>query len=245
MARLTNKKINKARMTYETYCKVNTLEKTKEATGLAINTIRKYIALVEDLDNKSRLSTKDRYYNTPDNKDNKEYIYINNNIKKEEKKERILKKERKEDSLSAANIPNNNIYNNNINNNINKVKDDISDVDDIYLSNKNISIKETKNKILLSKLNTISTKYLGYLDNPTKDSLDKTSLKDRAVIAGILLDKKILLEHKQADVIKNQSVIFNLFGSNKELASFISNSMGRQKKLRDRPVKKYVLATGK
>jgi len=245
MARLTNKKINKARMTYETYCKVNTLEKTKEATGLAINTIRKYIALVEDLDNKSRLSTKDRYYNTPDNKDNKEYIYINNNIKKEEKKERILKKERKEDSLSAANIPINNIYNNNINNNINKVKDDISDVDDIYLSNKNISIKETKNKILLSKLDTISTKYLGYLDNPTKDSLDKTSLKDRAVIAGILLDKKILLEHKQADVIKNQSVIFNLFGSNKELASFISNSMGRQKKLRDRPVKKYVLATGK
>ena len=245
MARLTNKKINKARMTYETYCKVNTLEKTKEATGLAINTIRKYIALVEDLDNKSRLSTKDRYYNTPDNKDNKEYIYINNNIKKEEKKERILKKERKEDSLSAANIPNNNIYNNNINNNINKVKDDISDVDDIYLSNKNISIKETKNKILLSKLDTISTKYLEYLDNPTQDSLDKTSLKDRAVIAGILLDKKILLEHKQADVIKNQSVIFNLFGSNKELASFISNSMGRQKKLRDRPVKKYVLATGK
>ena len=245
MARLTNKKINKARMTYETYCKVNTLEKTKEATGLAINTIRKYIALVEDLDNKSRLSTKDRYYNTPDNKDNKEYIYINNNIKKEEKKERILKKERKEDSLSAANIPINNIYNNNINNNINKVKDDISDVDDIYLSNKNISIKETKNKILLSKLDTISTKYLGYLDNPTQDSLDKTSLKDRAVIAGILLDKKILLEHKQADVIKNQSVIFNLFGSNKELASFISNSMGRQKKLRDRPVKKYVLATGK
>ena len=245
MARLTNKKINKARMTYETYCKVNTLEKTKEATGLAINTIRKYIALVEDLDNKSKLSTKDRYYNTPDNKDNKEYIYINNNIKKEEKKERILKKERKEDSLSAANIPINNIYNNNINNNINKVKDDISDVDDIYLSNKNISIKETKNKILLSKLDTISTKYLGYLDNPTQDSLDKTSLKDRAVIAGILLDKKILLEHKQADVIKNQSVIFNLFGSNKELASFISNSMGRQKKLRDRPVKKYVLATGK
>jgi len=245
MARLTNKKINKARMTYETYCKVNTLEKTKEATGLAINTIRKYIALVEDLDNKSRLSTKDRYYNTPDNKDNKEYIYINNNIKKEEKKERILKKERKEDSLSAADIPINNIYNNNINNNINKVKDDISDVDDIYLSNKNISIKETKNKILLSKLDTISTKYLGYLDNPTQDSLDKTSLKDRAVIAGILLDKKILLEHKQADVIKNQSVIFNLFGSNKELASFISNSMGRQKKLRDRPVKKYVLATGK
>ena len=245
MARLTNKKINKARMTYETYCKVNTLEKTKEATGLAINTIRKYIALVEDLDNKSKLSTKDRYYNTPDNKDNKEYIYINNNIKKEEKKERILKKERKEDSLSAANIPINNIYNNNINNNINKVKDDINDVDDIYLSNKNISIKETKNKILLSKLDTISTKYLEYLDNPTQDSLDKTSLKDRAVIAGILLDKKILLEHKQADVIKNQSVIFNLFGSNKELASFISNSMGRQKKLRDRPVKKYVLATGK
>jgi len=204
MARLTNKKINKARTTYETYCKVNTLEKTKEVTGLAINTIRRYIALVEDIDNRSKLSTKDRYYNTPDNKE-----YIKDNINKD----------------------------------ISKVKDNKNDVGTI--SPNNISLKDTKNKILLSKLDTISTKYLGYLDNPTKDSLAKTSLKDRAVIAGILLDKKILLEHKQADVIRNQSVIFNLFGSNKELASFISNSLDRKKKLEARPVKKYVLATGK
>ncbi|MBC8386596.1 MAG: hypothetical protein H8E13_00900 [Actinobacteria bacterium] len=209
MARLTNKKINKARMTYETYCKVNTLEKTKEATGLAINTIRKYIALVEELDNKSKLSTKDRYYNT---KDNKEYIYIKDNK-------------------------------DNINKDIDEVKNNINDSGAITPNN--ISLKDTKNKILLSKLDTISTKYLGYLDNPSDKSLEKTSLKDRAVIAGILLDKKILLEHKQADVIRNQSVIFNLFGSNKELASFISDSMSRQRKLEARPVKKYELATGK
>jgi len=204
MARLTNKKINKARTTYETYCKVNTLEKTKEVTGLAINTIRRYIALVEDIDNRSKLSKKDRYYNTKD--------ILNKDI--------------------------------NIKEDISKVKDNKNDVGTISLNN-NISLKKTKNKILLSKLDTISTKYLGYLDNPTKDSLAKTSLKDRAVIAGILLDKKILLEHKQADVIRNQSVIFNLFGSNKELASFISNSLDRKKKLEARPVKKYVLATGK
>jgi len=204
MARLTNKKINKARTTYETYCKVNTLEKTKEVTGLAINTIRRYIALVEDIDNRSKLSTKDRYYNTKD--------ILNKDI--------------------------------NIKEDISKVKDNKNDVGTISL-NQNISLKDTKNKILLSKLDTISTKYLGYLDNPTKDSLAKTSLKDRAVIAGILLDKKILLEHKQADVIRNQSVIFNLFGSNKELASFISNSIDRKKKLEARPVKKYVPATGK
>jgi len=201
------KKINKARVVYDTYCKLNNLEKTREATGLAINTIRTYIALIEDIDSKSKLSTKDRYYN-------------NNIITKE--------------APIYNNIYKDNIYNNN----------DINDKE-VITTNNVPSLKETKNKILLGKLDSISSKYLDYLDEPDKERLDKTSLKDRAVIAGILLDKKILLEHKQADVIKNQSIIFNLFGNNKNLASFISGSQGRQKALKDRPVKKYILATNK
>ena len=218
------KKINKARVVYDTYCKLNNLEKTSLATGLAINTIRTYIALIEDIDSKSKLSTKDRYYN-------------NNNIYKEDPP----------DNNTPAPIYNN-IYNNkeDINNNIGNI-DDNNDINDIeVITTNNVpSLKETKNKILLGKLDSISSKYLDYLDEPDKDKLAKTSLKDRAVIAGILLDKKILLEHKQADVIKNQSIIFNLFGNNKNLASFISGSLGRQKALKDRPVKKYILATNK
>ena len=109
----------------------------------------------------------------------------------------------------------------------------------VFTADKIPSIKGTKNKILLSKLDTISNKYLDYLDNPDEDKLAKTSLKDRAVIAGILLDKKIQLEHKRGDIIKDQSIIFNLFGSNDNLQSFISQSIKRQKELKDRPARKY------
>jgi len=230
------KKINKARVVYDTYCKLNNLEKTREATGLAINTIRTYIALIEDIDSKSKLSSKDRYYNNNIYKDNNIYPISNNN-----------------NDGSTSSIPDNidiynNIYNNkeDINNNIGNIdnNNDINDIE-VITTNNVPSLKETKNKILLGKLDSISVKYLDYLDEPDKERLDKTSLKDRAVIAGILLDKKILLEHKQADVIKNQSIIFNLFGNNKNLASFISGSLGRQKALKDRPVKKYILATNK
>jgi hypothetical protein len=219
----TEKKIQKARATYKIYCDLGTLEKTRETTGLAIRTIRKYIAITEELNHKAKLSSKDRYYNQED-------IY--------------------------------NIYNNNINNNISNIKEDINnigidnknknidnkediDINDIEVikNNKIPSIKDVKNKILLSKLDTIAVKYLDYLDNPDEGKLRKTSLKDRAVIAGILLDKKILLEHKQADVIKNQSIIFNLFGSNQSLASFISKAMNRQKKLASKPTNKYLPAS--
>ena len=225
LIRPSAKKIQKARVAYDTYCKCNNLIETSQATGLAINTIRRYIALIEDIDSKSKLSTRDRYYNN------------NNNIYKEDPP----------DNNTPTPIYNN-IYNNkeDINNNIGNI-DDNNDINDIeVITTNNVpSLKETKNKILLGKLDSISSKYLDYLDEPDKDRLDKTSLKDRAVIAGILLDKKILLEHKQADVIKNQSIIFNLFGNNKNLASFISGSLGRQKALKDRPVKKYILATNK
>lgn len=213
-----HKKINKARVVYDTYCKLNTLEKTREATGLAINTIRTYIALIEDIDNKSKLSTKDRYYNLDNGNENvedKEQIKNNKNVL-------ITHLDEKSNNKSIEN---------------NK-----SDIE--VINPKNVpSLKEVKNKILLGKLDSISLKYLGYLDNPDKNRLHKTSLKDRAVIAGILLDKKILLEHKQADVIKNQSIIFNLFGNNKNLASFISDAMNREKKLSSRPVKKYITAS--
>ena len=80
-------------------------------------------------------------------------------------------------------------------------------------------------------------KYLKYLDEPSEHQLHKLSLKDTAVIAGILLDKKILIEHKQAGSIKNQSIIFNLFGNNKELSTFIADYTARRKKLEGRELK--------
>jgi len=226
----SRKKIQKARTTYEIYCKVKSLAATREATGLGINTIRRYIALVEGLNNKNKLSTKDRYYST-------EPTDITDPIKD------IIKD-------PIYNIYNNNIYNkdNNINN-INKDIDNNNNDNDIEIENTDIEIitdnktnkHELKNKILLQKLNDISFKYLGYLDDPTEQQLHRTSLKDRAVIAGILLDKRILLEHKHADVIKNQSIIFNLFGNNSNLSKFISDVTSRQAKLRAKPIKKYEL----
>ena len=219
----SNKKINKARLVYDTYCKVNTLEKTREATGLAFDTIRRYIALIEDIDNKSKLSTKDRYYN--------------NNIYKEASPPCSA------DYNKDINICQEGIENNN-KEDVDKIENSKDSIE-VITTNNVPDLKEVKNKILLGKLDSISSKYLDYLDNPEKRKLDKTSLKDRAVIAGILLDKKILLEHKQADVIRNQSIIFNLFGNNKNLASFISGSLARQKALKDRPVKKYILAINK
>jgi len=224
----SRKKIKKARTVYEVYCKVNTLEKTREATGLAINTIRRYIALAEDLNDRGKLSTKDRYYNNI-YKDNNTPIAGDNIINNDK-------------PIPAGNISDTPyIYNNNIYNKDIDINNDNNDGD--AKTNTNVpSIKETKNKILLSKLDSISSKYLDYLRDPSKERLEKTSLKDRAVIAGILLDKKILMEHKQADVIKNQSIIFNLFGNNKNLASFIADVTGRQKKLSSKPLKKYTPA---
>jgi len=189
-------KIKTARKVYEAYCKCSSLRATSKATGLAVNTIIKYIALVEDMDNVNKISEKDSYYNPGD---------VDKSDNPDNDKTDI-------EVITAENVP---------------------------------SLKETKNKLLVSKLDTLSTKYLEYLENPNDDRLAKTSLKDHAVIAGILLDKKILLEHKQADVIRNQSIIFNLFGSNDKLASFITDSQARQKALKDRPVKKYIPGVSK
>ncbi len=226
------KKIQKARKVYEIYCKVNSLAKTREATGLAIDTIRRYIVLIENIDNKSKLSTKDRYYNLSSNNKNIENLEsVEKNVEDIKNNKNILITHLDEKSNSKS-IENNEIENS---------KDSI----EVITTNNVPDLKEVKNKILLGKLDSISSKYLDYLDNPDERKLNKTSLKDRAVIAGILLDKKILLEHKQADVIRNQSIIFNLFGNNKNLASFISGSLARQKALKDRPVKKYILAINK
>ena len=214
LTRTTPKKIKIARKVYETYCKVNSLKKTREATGLAIYTIRKYIALIEEINNKNKISKKDRYYS--DNKDiNKEDV---NKIK------------------DSSDID--------IREDAGKTDNDINDIE-VINTNNIPDLKDTKNRILHGKLDTIAFKYLEYLDNPSERQLLKTSLKDRAVIAGILLDKKIQLEHKQGDIIRNQSMIFNLFGSNDNLASFIASSMKRQQALKDRPVKKYVPAVNK
>ena len=189
-------KIKTARKVYEAYCKCNSLRATSKATGLAVNTIMKYIALVEDIDNVNKISEKDSYYNPGD---------VDKSDNPDNDKTDI-------EVITAENVP---------------------------------SLRETKNKILLGKLDTASHKYIDILNSATDEQIAKTSLKDIAVIGGIALDKKILLEHKQADVIKDQSIIFNLFGSNAKLALFVSDSQARQKKLMDRPVKKYISPSGK
>jgi len=189
-------KIKTARKVYEAYCKCSSLRATSKATGLAVNTIMKYIALVEDIDNVNKISEKDSYYNPGD---------VDKSDNPDNDKTDI-------EVITAENVP---------------------------------SLRETKNKILLGKLDTASHKYIDILNSATDEQIAKTSLKDIAVIGGIALDKKILLEHKQADVIKDQSIIFNLFGSNAKLALFVSDSQARQKKLMDRPVKKYISPSGK
>lgn len=182
-------KIGKAQKVYDAYCKYNSLRATSKATGLAVNTIIKYIALVDDINNSNKISGKDSYY-TPTNID----------------------------------IPDN--------------PNDDTTIE--VISNDNMpSLKEVKNKLLLSKLDKVSHKCLDVINNATDEQLKKTSLKDFAVIAGISLDKKILLEHKQVDIIKNQSIIFNLFESNKGLANFITEETNRRKRLADRPPMKY------
>jgi len=219
------KKIKKARTVYKIYIDTGSLHRTREATGLGIDTIRRYIALTEDINNKRKLSTKDRYYrtDTQDARDNTDPIY--------------------------------NIYNNNNKDNINNINNIIPEIISNKEDNKdkigNIGkdniipssvpdLKDLKNKLIIKKLDEISAQYLTYLEDPEANQLRKTSLKDRAVIAGILLDKKILLEHKQADVIKNASIIFNLFGNNANLADFIALSQGRQHRLQAREPKKML-----
>jgi hypothetical protein len=221
----SRKKIKKAKEVYDIYCKTGSKAQTQAATGLAYNTIRKYVDLIEDINNRNKLSTKDRYYNNKDN--------INNNINSNLTPPEALQ----QDDNIYNNINNNNIYNDN--NNINNIISDNNNEDIIT------NLKDIKNKILLSKLDSISLKYLDQLDNATEEQLEKTSLKDHAVISGILLDKKILLEHKQNDVVKNQSIIFNLFGNNKNLAQFIGAVTSRQAKLREKPANKYILSTNK
>ena len=239
------KKIKIAKLTYDTYCKAGNLADTAAITGLAINTIRKYIALIEDIDNRNKISSKQRYYDgslsaegnsAPDHKSSADTVsntvdpiynnIYNNNINSKD----INNKDIDINGNSNKNID---IKDNNTSSINNKVNEEI-------INNSNSTGKKDKASILIKKIDDISLKYLDYLDNPDSKLINKTSLKDRAIIAAVLLDKKILLEHKNADVVKNQSVIFNLFASNKNLAEFITNSLGRQKALQARPVNKYI-----
>lgn len=228
----TNKKIKIARKVYETYCQTKSLLKTHEATGLAVGTIRRYIVLAEDLNNTNRISSKDRYYNSKED--------INDNI--------------------AAPPPYDSTYDNDINNICQEGNKNISEIDikeeiqeiknsednmDVILANKISPLNDIKKKLFIGKLNTAAEKYVDVLINADENKLKRTSLKDAAIIAGVLIDKQVQLTHKDADVIKNQSIIFNLFGDNNKLAEFIANNMARQKALRERPVNKYIPAVNK
>jgi len=221
------KKIKKAKIVYDLYCKLHSLHQVKNETGLAIDTIRKYIDLIEDINKRNKLSTKDRYYNIEDHPT-----------------------ESTESTESIQDI--NNIYNNNINNNILNIKENINNEEinnNKYINNRNEVItnnnNKLKDKLLLQELDDISFQYLGYLKSPSDKQLEKTSLKDHGIIAGILLDKKALLTHKKDNEVKNQSIIFNLFGDNKNLAQFIQAATGRQARLQSKPKNKYTPAANK
>lgn len=224
----SNKKIKIARKVYETYCQVKSLHKVREATGLAVDTIRKYIALAEDLNNINKISSKDRYYNNttvstellpPDTADyiNKKNVCQegNKNISKTSIKEEIQEIKNSEDGIEVFTVNN------------------ISPLSDL------------KKKLVIEKLGNVSEKYLEVLASADENKIKRTSLKDIAIITGVLIDKRVQLEHKNADVVKNQSIIFNLFGDNSKLAGFISDNLRRQKALKDRPVNKYIPAVNK
>jgi len=226
---VTRKKLKLARQVFETYKKLHNLEKTGVALGLATNTVRKYVALIEDINENNKVSNKDNYYN--------------NNINTKECPPPVTGSYDNRDIGNCQGEIKNNIEDDNLE--TETILESEGSETDVFLANKVPDIRATKNKILAEKLDTIAFKYLEYLDNPSEQQLHRTSLKDRAVIAGILLDKKSQLEHKDADVIKNQSIIFNLFGDNHKLSEFITGNMKRQQALRERPVNKYTPAISK
>jgi hypothetical protein len=190
------KKIKKAREVHETYKKLCNLIDTGKACNISVGTVRRYIALIEDIDKKKQEDDKSKYYR-PDG-----VVEVIPEVV-----ETIIEGEDFDtDTILANNVP---------------------------------DIKDVKSKILAGKLDSIALKYLNYLDDPSEAQLHRTSLKDRAVIAGILLDKKYQLQQKAADSVKNQSIIFNLFGDNKKLSEFITGSFKRQQALQLRPVKKH------
>jgi len=202
LKKASKEKIKTAKKVYEAYLKCNNLRSTSAATGLAINTVRRYIALAEDETDKEKLASKESYYKS-------------NNVEKPENPD--IGEEDKEEKAEVVEVISNVVIDENV-----------------------PSIKEVKDRIVVNKLDKISNKYLDSLDNPNESKLHKTSLKDRAVIAGILIDKRVQLEQKQGGVIKDQSIIFNLFGSNEGLAKFIDGSVARRKKLQAREPKKVM-----
>lgn len=225
----SKEKIQKARKVYEAYCRTSSKKATAAETGLAYNTIRKYVDLIEGINNRNKISTKDRYYNNSNNNIVAPPPDIPLDCNKEIKDCQVVNENNLIDGVLET---------------VSEIESDGTD-EEVVSANIVPDLNELKNKLLSAKLTSISDKYLGYLDDPDDNLLRRTSLKDRAVIAGILLDKKILLEHKNTNIVKNQSIIFNLFGDNKNLASFISDSMRRSKQLRDRPVSKYIPAVNK
>jgi hypothetical protein len=253
--RTSRKKISKAAKVYEIYCKVNSLAKTREATGLGINTIRRYIAITEELSDRCKISTKDRYYNskskteiereTPPPSDSADYNKQTNVCQVDNGKNINKDKETEIETASDVATDISRETDREILLETETEGETEREEGEVYTANNQLDIRDIKNKLIVNKLDRLSAKYLDMLDNPTDQQIRKTSLKDLGVIAGILLDKKILIEHKQSDAVKNQSIIFNLFGDNKNLAQFISGALNRQQALQDRPVKRYIPAVNK
>ena len=177
------------------------------------------------------MGNKDRYYNNNIDINNKDYAAP-------------------PDSFDCTNR--NNICQGEIEN-ISKtsVKEEIDEIrnsedgTDVFLANNVPSVNDLKKRLFIGKLNTAAEKYVDILINADENKIKRTSLKDAAIIAGVLIDKQVQLTHKDADIVKNQSIIFNLFGDNIKLSEFITGNMKRQQALRERPVNKYIPAVNK
>jgi len=250
--KITDKKIRLANKILEVYSMNGSLRTTAAVTGKSVNTVRKLIKLASS-EAQEKKSTKRKEYiynniNNINNINNNNINYVESGIENKKIKENIqpaaigetLKIQKNGKPTIGGELKNRNengIENRNENRNAEM------GIDTDALINKDIN--SIKDGILIKQLDSISLQYLNYLKNPSDEALKKTSLKDFSIIAGVLLDKKILIQHKQADVIKNQSIIFNLFGNNENLASFISDVLNRQSKLASKPINNIPIMAGK
>jgi hypothetical protein len=230
-AKVSTKKISNARKVYDTFCRLSSIAEVCRETGLNWRTVKKYIALIEQLNNKNRISTKDRYYST--DTDIKEG-YISS-----------PPCSRFYDTAENKICQENNLINIETDTEINTgdievIKAETAEEAEVVITNnEELDLKGLKKNLFIEKLKQASNIYVDVLINADENKIKRTSLKDIAIIAGVLTDKQIQLEHKQAANLTNQGIIINLFNTNKGLSEFITDSMKRRQALIDRPIKKY------
>jgi len=93
--------------------------------------------------------------------------------------------------------------------NINTVRKYIKD--NRLITNKLVINKKiSDDKIQIDMINNVIPKYLNRLSK--REVIQKSSGAQCATITGILVDKKKVLQGEKADLVKEQSIIFQMFG---------------------------------